>query len=122
MILNTPTIFGASGGNLLGAGEAGSETVVGTNSLMSMIQSAVAGSMASIRMAVEAPALTNVRAGSNTATQDDSKIDRLIELIEKLISKDDSDMTVPIYIGNELIDEYILNRNSRQTIRSGGYA
>ena len=122
MILNTPTIFGASGGNLLGAGEAGSETVVGTNSLMNMIHSAVAGSMASIRMAVEAPALTNVRAGSNTAMQDDSKIDRLIELMEKLISKDDSDMTVPIYIGNELIDEYILNRNSRQTIRSGGYA
>lgn len=45
MILNRPTIFGASGGSLLGAGEAGSETVVGTGSLMSMIRTAVGESM-----------------------------------------------------------------------------
>lgn len=41
MILNQPTIFGAANGKLLGAGEAGSETVVGTASLMNMIQNAV---------------------------------------------------------------------------------
>lgn len=41
MILNSPTIFGAMNGHLLGAGEAGSETVVGTDSLMSMITGAV---------------------------------------------------------------------------------
>ena len=41
MILDSPTIFGAMNGQLLGAGEAGSETVVGTNSLMGMIQAAV---------------------------------------------------------------------------------
>lgn len=42
MILNEATIFGMnSSGQLMGAGEAGSETVVGTNSLMSMINSAV---------------------------------------------------------------------------------
>ena len=43
MILNNPTIFGAMNGNLLGAGEAGSETVVGTDALMNMITSAVSG-------------------------------------------------------------------------------
>ena len=43
MILNKPTIFGAKNGSLLGAGEAGSETVVGTRSLMEMIRRAVAG-------------------------------------------------------------------------------
>jgi TP901 family phage tail tape measure protein len=43
MILNGPTIFGASSDSLLAGGEAGSETVVGTESLMSMIRSAVAG-------------------------------------------------------------------------------
>ena len=43
MILNSPTIFGAMNGNLLGGGEAGSETVVGTDSLMNMITSAVSG-------------------------------------------------------------------------------
>ena len=42
MILNSPTIFGAKNGQLLGAGEAGSETVVGTQSLMDMIRKAVA--------------------------------------------------------------------------------
>ena len=41
MILDNPTIFGAMNGKLLGAGEAGSETVVGTDSLMSMIDNAV---------------------------------------------------------------------------------
>jgi hypothetical protein len=41
MILNNPTIFGAMNGKLLGGGESGSETVVGTGSLMSMIQTAV---------------------------------------------------------------------------------
>lgn len=42
MILNQPTIFGFNSrtGNFMGGGEAGSETVVGTNSLMSMIRSA----------------------------------------------------------------------------------
>ena len=42
MILNNPTIFGAMNGKFLGAGEAGSETVVGTQSLMDMIRQAVA--------------------------------------------------------------------------------
>lgn len=41
MVLNDPTIFGLSkSGTLLGGGEAGSETVVGTESLMNMIQNA----------------------------------------------------------------------------------
>ena len=118
MILNTLTIFGVgSSGNLLGAGEAGSETVVGTNSLLNMIKSAVSSSMLPVRMGVEAPALNNVRTGST----DNSKIDQLIELILELLDKDD-DKTFPIYIGNELIDEYILNKNSRAVLRSGGHA
>ena len=41
MMLNSPTIFGQKGGKLLGAGEAGNETVVGTNSLYKMIKQAV---------------------------------------------------------------------------------
>ena len=45
MVLNKPTIFGAQGGRLLGAGEAGSETVVGTGSLISMIKGAVQEAM-----------------------------------------------------------------------------
>ena len=43
MIMNQPTIFGynAKTGQLMGGGEAGSETVVGTQNLMSMIDEAV---------------------------------------------------------------------------------
>lgn len=43
MIMNSPTIFGydAKSNQFLAGGEAGSETVVGTNSLMGMIQAAV---------------------------------------------------------------------------------
>jgi tape measure domain-containing protein len=45
MILNNPTIFGMMDNKLLGGGEAGSETIVGTNSLMSMIQKASKGTV-----------------------------------------------------------------------------
>jgi hypothetical protein len=45
MILNSPTIFGASGNHLLGGGEAGPQAVVGVSSLMDMIQSAVDSNM-----------------------------------------------------------------------------
>lgn len=41
MILKDATIFGQSGGSLLGGGEAGDEAVVGVSSLRSMIQDAV---------------------------------------------------------------------------------
>lgn len=40
-MLNGATIFGAAGGKLLGGGESGSEVVVGTNKLMSMMREAV---------------------------------------------------------------------------------
>lgn len=42
MIMNQPTIFGINAkGQPMGGGETGSETVVGTQSLMAMIQNAV---------------------------------------------------------------------------------
>lgn len=79
MILNGPTIFGFDGKNFLGGGEAGSEVVVGKNSLVSMIQQAV--------MAVTAPT-----AGGDTyhitITFDISKLKSLLEnfdSIEELI-------------------------------------
>lgn len=53
MILNGPTIFGASGGKLMGGGEAGSEVVSGTSTLMSMIQTAVASTQQPITVIME---------------------------------------------------------------------
>lgn len=79
--------------------------------------------MTSRGMMITPPALENVRAGSRTENTADnqSKIDELIELVKMLVDRD-TDTTVPIYIGNELIDEYILNKNSRTVLRSGGRA
>lgn len=42
-ILNDATIFGASGGRLLGGGESGSEMIIGTDKLMGMIRQASGG-------------------------------------------------------------------------------
>lgn len=53
MILNSPTIFGASNGKLMGGGEAGSEVVSGTSTLMSMIQTAVASTQQPITVIME---------------------------------------------------------------------
>lgn len=80
MILNSPTIFGAAGGKLLGAGEAGPEAVVGASSLRSMIQDAVA----------------SASAGGV------------------------GDIIIPVYVGQERIDEIVLNATQRSTYRSGG--
>ena len=57
MILGEPTIFGynAKSGNFLGGGEAGEEVVAGSNTLMNMIQTAVAnqnGELAAILMKI----------------------------------------------------------------------
>ncbi len=82
MILNSPTIFGMSGNNLLGAGEAGPEAVVGVSSLMDMIQNAV----------------------GNVQTADTGNI------------------TIPVYIGGNLIDEMIVTAQQRRALRSGGRA
>ena len=82
MILNSPTIFGASGNHLLGGGEAGPEAVVGVSSLMEMIQNAVG----SVQMA------------------------------------DTGNITIPVYIGGNLIDEVIVTAQQRRALRSGGRA
>ena len=77
MILNSPTIFGAAGGKLLGGGEAGSEAIVGTGSLQNMITSAVAaagvggdivipvyvGNQKLETMVVQATQISNYRSG-----------------------------------------------------------
>lgn len=72
-----------------------------------------------------APQLKDVGTSGSTDTQSqqDSKLDTLIELLKLILDKDDQKCDgTPIYIGNELVDYYIDNKNSRKTIRSGGYA
>lgn len=81
MILNSPTIFGMGrDGRLLGGGEAGSETVVGTESLRSMITGAVAAAVSGVT----------------------------------------GDIIIPVYIGQERIDETVVSATQRANYRSGG--
>lgn len=72
MILRNPTIFGMRNGTMLGAGEAGSETIVGTNSLMNMIRSAVGNGAPVINMTVNA-------SDQNVYQLADLVIDRLVQ-------------------------------------------
>lgn len=125
MIMTKPTIFGydAGAGKLLGGGEAGSELVVGTSTLLNMIKSAVGSVLGGTKMTIDVPALQNVKAGSSSSNGGLSdKMDGLIEIIKQFIEANNGDINVPIYLGNELIDEYILGKSSRQRLRSGGRA
>lgn len=72
MILNNPTIFGMMDGKLLGGGESGSETIVGTNSLMSMIAKAVGNSGTTVNMTINAQ-------DQNVYQLADIVIDRLVQ-------------------------------------------
>ena len=94
MILNSATIFGydQSTGKFLGGGEAGSETVVGTNNLMNMIKNSVAEAFSDLIAMVK---------GSQTA-----------EAV--------GDIIIPVYIGNEMIDEMVVTATNRKDYRSGG--
>lgn len=85
-------------------------------------------SMASqmVMPAIQAPALKNVGTGTSytsnpsTSTSDD----RLYGLLSQLVAgiQKMGDITVPVYLGNDLIDEQIVRANDRRTLRSGGRA
>jgi len=80
MILNNPTIFGMMDGKMLGGGESGSETIVGTNSLMNMIAKASKGT--TINMTINAQ-------DQNVYQLADVVIDRLTQKMnrERLVYK-----------------------------------
>ena len=79
-ILNSPTLFGMSGGRLLGGGEAGEEAIVGTDRLSQIVQGAVAAAGAGM----------------------------------------DQTIVIPVYIGQERIDELVVKATQRNNFRSGG--
>ena len=100
MIMNKPTVFGINGNRLMAGGEAGSETVVGTNNLMNMIQEAV-----------------DNRIGNGAI----GTILDLIAQILKILQTQSGDIIIPIYIGNDLIDERIIRANEVHNLRTGGH-
>lgn len=98
MIMNRPTVFGINGNRLMAGGEAGSETVVGTTSLMEMIQTAVDSRLEGYMSRV---------------------IELLIQIIN-LIQSGNGDIILPVYIGTDMIDERIIRASELQALRTGG--
>ena len=76
--LNSPTIFGAIGNKLLGGGEAGPEWIVGENSLMGMIQSAVRGTGAGNTVSIGD---TNIIINSNGGD-----VEEIAERVDEIIT------------------------------------
>ena len=64
-IMNSPTIFGAQGGHLLGGGEAGSETIVGTQKLMDMMSQVVGSSNVNVYLQGDAKEIFRVVRNEN---------------------------------------------------------
>ena len=81
MILNSPTIFGMQDGKLLAGGEAGSEAVVGTGSLMHMIQKAVNNAMTATENIVNYGGFT-----INVYGQEGQDVNQLAAILEKKIN------------------------------------
>lgn len=65
-ILNGATIFGQQGGSLLGGGEAGSETIVGTDKLIDMMSQVVGGQTVNVILQGDAAEIFRVVRQENT--------------------------------------------------------
>lgn len=75
--------------------------------------------------ALSAPALKNVGAYNQQAQTNTESNGNLLGLLTQLVESmqgNSGDITIPIYLGNDLIDERIVSANDRRTLRSGGRA
>ena len=72
---------------------------------------------------ISAPHLKNVGKQKNQSSDAVmyEKITKLLSQIQKN-TKQEQNVTIPIYIGNDLIDEIVLRMNDRRVVRSGGRA
>ncbi|MDO5549476.1 MAG: hypothetical protein Q4F79_13455 [Eubacteriales bacterium] len=127
MLLDRATIFGASGNNLLGAGEAGPEVVGGAGALASMIQSAVKSGMAQM---IQPPPLASVTSSSaargeqdqisrmltdlQSTDRDDRIIDLLLQIIKLLETLD------IVRFDMEAMRKWIIKKTNANTRANGG--
>ena len=75
--------------------------------------------------ALSAPALKNVGTYNQQAQTNTESNGNLLGLLTQLVESmqgNSGDITIPIYLGNDLIDERIVSANDRRTLRSGGRA
>lgn len=88
-------------GTAKGAGEAGAEVMIGKNTMLNMIGQAVAEQNAHLISALQ------------------ESIDRLGDMVKM---NGDGEIIIPIYLGNTLIDEMVVDARKRVVLRSGGMA
>ena len=71
---------------------------------------------------MSAPVLRNVGTYQQNIPVNNSSDDRLYNLLVSLMEKIDTpkNITVPVYLGNDLLDEQIIKAEDRRTVRSGG--
>ena len=84
----------------------------------------MAGDM-KLTMPMSAPMLKNVGGYTTPAQADTEGNNRLVNMLTQLVENlqyNTGDITIPIYLGNDLIDERIVSANDRRTLRSGGRA
>ena len=70
---------------------------------------------------VPAPALQNVGGGTYSMNGENTGGDKMLAMLTQLVgSMQNMNITVPVYLGNDLIDEQMLKAYDRRTVRSGG--
>lgn len=96
-----PTVFDFNPltGTAKGAGEAGDEVMIGKNTMLNMIGQAVAQQNERLISALQ------------------ESIDRLGDMVKM---NGDGEIVIPIYFGNKLIDELVIDAKKRINMRSGG--
>lgn len=101
-ILTRPTVFGytPSTNTYHLGGEAGAEAVAPIQTLMGYVRTAVAEQNEGIM----------------------SEIKSLLERLLQAVQQGQGDTVIPVYIGNDKIDEIIMTAKQRITNRSGGFA
>lgn len=122
MIMEGPTIFGfdPKTGKFLGGGEAGSETVVGTGSLLQMIRSAVSSVMSSFSERISQYINTVVSMYSGVNDKLYIAMERLIEMSQQFVAAVDNLGYVAydgFAKGRELVER---KRNDQDNNNNGG--
>lgn len=118
MILNSPTIFGfdPKSGKFLGGGEAGSETVVGTKNLLSMIKKAVAESVGPLVQASRELAKTSADLGYVTYNGF-TKVKEFVEKQGEVRRSGDGNGDTFVFYSPKAIDEIEAAKQVKKTKR-----
>lgn len=98
-VMLDPTIFGFNGNKAMVGGEAGAEAIAPIDILLGYIRTAVSEQNASLIQCLK---------------------DAIDDLGNKMSDKTEGDIIIPVYIGDTMIDDIIVNSRKNVTLRSGG--